>query len=73
MLHLPKLFHKIGPGEQGVLKMSFEPRPQKVSGLAEPQLQIRLWIHNESTDENEECILFNLNYLSAFESGLLFR
>ena len=29
--------------------------------------QIRLWIHNESTDENEECILFNLNYLSAFE------
>ena len=37
------------------------------------RVQIRLWIHNESTDENEECILFNLNYLSAFESGLLFR
>jgi hypothetical protein len=69
MLHLPKLLHVIPPGEKTQLRLEFEPRPQRVDNVAEPQLQIRLWVHNEGSGENEECIAFNLSYLTAFETA----
>jgi hypothetical protein len=33
--------------------------------------QIRLWIHNELAEQNEEGLVFMVRYLTAFETTLL--
>ena len=38
--------------------------------MSESIATVRLWIHNELTDANEECIVFNVTFLSGFESDL---
>lgn len=41
----------IPPQQRETLKLQFEPKPRN---RAESHAQIRMWIHNESTDQNEE-------------------
>ena len=40
---------------------------------AEQHAEVRLWVHNERTDENEECIVFHVTYLNNFEADIVAR
>lgn len=52
LLTLPKLTYVIAPQQRGNIQLQFEPKPRE---RADSTAQIRLWIHNETTDQNEEC------------------
>ena len=32
--------------------------------------KIRVWVHNELTNQNEECLVFCVSYLTDFESKI---
>ena len=32
--------------------------------------KVRLWVHNEATNQNEECLVFAVCYLTDFESQI---
>ena len=53
LLTLPKLTYVIPPQQRESIKLQFEPKPRN---RAESSAQVRLWIHNENTDQNEECV-----------------
>ena len=67
LLKIPKLLYVIQPQQREALRLQFEPKPR---GLLQQYAQIRLWVHNEATDANEECVVFNVSYLSNFEASV---
>eukprot|EP01047_Picozoa_sp_COSAG01_P041115 COSAG01_NODE_3508_length_5989_cov_5.088115_4_plen_144_part_00 len=70
LVSLPKLLYVIPPQQRESLRLKFEPKPR---AMAENTAQIRLWVHNELTDTNEECLVFNVSYLTDFEASMAAR
>lgn len=63
LLTLPKLTYVIAPQQRDNIQLQFEPKPRE---RADSTVQIRLWIHNETTDQNEE---YAPHFLSLLING----
>ena len=67
----------VAPSSTVALRLVFEPLHARRGGggsaLGQPggqKVEARLWLHNEGTAENEECILFVIDYYAAPQQQL---
>jgi Ca2+-binding EF-hand superfamily protein len=65
---MPRPTLSVPPQGHATLRLVFEALPRQGGGRSKggnAKVDIRLWLHNEASGDNEECLLFRVSYCAA--------